>query len=79
MPSHSTPITKQKSQHRLTRKDLHRALLVVVILFISAASALLPLPGATDASRITMAIFVGAACPWVTELIPPLCHGHMRR
>jgi len=47
------------------------ALKVFFILALAFASYFLPLPGLTTASRICLAIFVGAAGFWITEAIPP--------
>jgi sodium-dependent dicarboxylate transporter 2/3/5 len=44
---------------------------VIAIAAVTAASGHLPLAGLTEASRICLMIFVGAAGLWVTEAIPP--------
>ncbi|HOP07737.1 MAG TPA: DASS family sodium-coupled anion symporter [candidate division Zixibacteria bacterium] len=44
---------------------------VLVVLIAATLSGFLPLPGLTDASRICLMIFIGAAGLWVTEAIPP--------
>jgi len=44
---------------------------VVIIISLAAAGYYLPIPGLTEASRISLMIFIGAAGFWVTEAIPP--------
>lgn len=54
-----------------------RLLKVVLILLAAGGSYFLPLPGLTEASRICMMIFVGAAGLWITEAIPPFATATM--
>ncbi len=54
-----------------------RVLQVATILAAAAGSYFLPLPGLTEASRICLIIFVGAAGLWVTEAIPPFATATM--
>lgn len=44
---------------------------VLAIAAVTVASGYLPLAGLTEASRICLMIFVGAAGLWITEAIPP--------
>ncbi len=50
---------------------------VLAVLAITIASGYLPLEGLTEASRICLMIFVGAAGLWVTEAIPPFATATM--
>jgi len=54
-----------------------RALKVIIILALAFGSWFLPIQGLTVASRISLAIFVGAAGFWITEVIPPFATGIM--
>ena len=54
-----------------------RVLQVALILAAAAGSYFLPLPGLTEASRICLIIFVGAAGLWITEAIPPFATATM--
>lgn len=54
-----------------------RVLQVALILLAAGGSYFLPLPGLTEASRICLIIFVGAAGLWVTEAIPPFATATM--
>lgn len=65
------PIRIDSEGYITFRVNWHVFLKVFLILLLAGASALLPLPGITTASRICLMIFVGAAGFWVTEAVPP--------
>ena len=44
---------------------------IAVIAFLTLMAGALPIPGITDASRISLMIFIAAAGLWITEAIPP--------
>jgi sodium-dependent dicarboxylate transporter 2/3/5 len=50
---------------------------VLAVLAVTVASGYLPIEGLTEASRICLMIFVGAAGLWVTEAIPPFATATM--
>lgn len=50
---------------------------LLAVIACAIASGYLPLEGMTEASRICMMIFVGAAGLWVTEAVPPFATGIM--
>lgn len=55
----------------IVRINWKRILKAIVILLLSWGGYYLPIPGLTDASRICLMIYIGAAGFWVTEAIPP--------
>lgn len=50
---------------------------LLAVIACAIASGYLPLEGMTEASRICMMIFVGAAGLWITEAVPPFATGIM--
>lgn len=65
------PIEFDQSGNLILRINWKRMLKVFIILLISGLSYYLPIDGLTDASRIAMVIFIGAAGLWISEAIPP--------
>jgi len=65
------PIQIDEQGNIIVRINWKRMLKVIVILLLSWGGYYLPIPGLTDASRICLMIFIGAAGFWVTEAIPP--------
>ena len=64
------PIHIDEQGNILIKINWRRMLKVVVTLVLVWVAYYLPIPGLTDASRICLMIFVGAAGLWVTEAIP---------
>ena len=50
---------------------------LLAVIACAIASGYLPLEGMTEASRICLMIFVGAAGLWITEAVPPFATGIM--
>ncbi len=67
----SEPIQIDDKGNIVIKINWKRALKVLIILFLSWLAYYTPITGLTDASRICLMIFVGAAGLWVTEAIPP--------
>ena len=65
------PIHIDEQGNILIKINWRRMLKVVIILILAWIAYYLPIPGLTEASRICLMIFVGAAGFWVTEAIPP--------
>jgi sodium-dependent dicarboxylate transporter 2/3/5 len=65
------PIQIDEQGNILIKINWKRTLKVMLILILSWIAYYLPIEGLTDASRICLMIFVGAAGLWVTEAIPP--------
>ena len=67
----SQPIRVDDSGNLVLKINWHKAIKVIVIIAAAWISYYLDLPGLTTASRICLALFVGAAGLWVTEAIQP--------
>ena len=67
----SQPIKIDSEGNITLNVNLFIFLKVFIVLGLAIAARFLPLPGLTDASRICLMLFVGAAGLWITEAIPP--------
>ncbi|TFG94889.1 MAG: dihydroorotate dehydrogenase, partial [Calditrichales bacterium] len=65
------PIQIDEYGNILIKINWKRMLKVLTILLAAWGAYYLPIPGLTEASRICMMIFIGAAGLWITEAIPP--------
>lgn len=65
------PIRFDEQGNLILHINWKATLKVAVIVGLAIAAGSLPIDGLTDASRICLMIFVGAAGLWVTEAIPP--------
>lgn len=65
------PIKFDEQGNLVLRVNWKRMLKVLIILALAVGSYFVPLPDQTQASKICMMIFVGAAGLWVSEAIPP--------
>lgn len=67
----SQPIRFDEQGNLVLHINWKATLKVAIIVALAVAAGSLPIDGLTDASRICLMIFVGAAGLWVTEAIPP--------
>jgi sodium-dependent dicarboxylate transporter 2/3/5 len=73
----SQPIKIDSSGNITLNLNLFAILKVVLIIGVAIGARFLPIPGLTEASRICLMIFIGAAGLWITEAIPPFATGIM--
>lgn len=67
----SQPIQIDERGNLVLKVNWQKAIKVIVILGLATICYFLNLPGLTTASRICLALFVGAAGLWITEAIQP--------
>ncbi len=71
------PIVFDENGYLVFKINWKRLLKVFIVLFLSISSYFLPIPELTEASRLCLMIFIGAAGLWITEAIPPFATGIM--
>ncbi len=73
----SEPINIDSHGNIIIRVNPKNFFKVFIILGLAVGAYFLPVEGLTEASRVCLMLFVGAAGLWVTEAIPPFATGIM--